>query len=442
MLTSLLRGRVTELDNWILLGVVTSLAFLLVIKSWANATAISLAIICGVQIIRKRDFFFKTSSARISVVSLVFMVPLLSEMIVQLARGEMNLSALDGPSRGLLAIPLFVYLARSNPERVASATGIGSFFGIIVLLLSLIIFPEQWWGPRAATYFVDPITLPCFAAALLGLFLFVGLPRVGVRENYLMKIFAVSAVTYIAVQSYSRSSWVALVVLLFAYLTYTQRNSWPRLIFGAFLLCFYFLSIYSLSDTVKNRTNLAVSSLMTYQMQSAGNVNNLRSDSELDYVLRKTSTGHRLMLLRLDFELISRYPLLGVSDERIPSFDELSRTVPLLTKQIYDIKTLAGSHSEFTNQLVTKGVVLGSLSLWALFVYPIWVIWSTSRHSQQSRGIRSQGLFGFWLPIFCSALTIQVFNLKMTMTIYCMVTAIFLACIVANEGDGNERPSN
>jgi len=414
--------------NWILVGAASSLAFMLVIKGWANASLLFISLLCLWQIISTPERYVVGRNFKVWVACCVFTLPLFSEISVQLLRGEMEVSLFDGPARLLLAIPIFLYFGRNGCDRVVTALGLGAALGIFFVLLSLILFDSQYWGSRAATYFVDPITLPCYTVALCGVFLVVGIPYANRPINLLLKALAIISTTYIALESESRSSWVALSMLLFFYSWITQ-TSFLRKFFVSFLVVFCFLAtLYSLSDTFRTRGSLAISSLLTYASENKKLEPNHTS---ADYdVVRDTSTGHRLMLLQLDWYLLNRNPILGVGDSEMPSFEELVSVYPRLTKEILYIKAHAGSHSEFTNHLVTKGLIFGSIVLWTLFIYPAWLARSYFRALDTQSRSNALGLLGFGLPIFFSATTIQVLNLKMTMSIYGLILSVFLANLI------------
>ena len=91
------------------------------------------------------------------------------------------------------------------------------------------------------------------------------------------------------------------------------------------------------------------------------------------------------------------------------------------------IKVLAGSHSEVSAQLVRKGLFLGGFVLWGLFLYPMYLVSCKLRLWSTAGPGFALGIYGLMVPVFLSGLTIQVFNLKMTMSFYMLCLAIFLA---------------
>ena len=91
-----------------------------------------------------------------------------------------------------------------------------------------------------------------------------------------------------------------------------------------------------------------------------------------------------MILLLIDFELIKDNLFFGVADGVMPTYEYLKSRIPSLNEEIYEIKTLAGSHSEMSAQLVRKGLFLGGFALWGLFLYPLYLVscklraWSTA----------------------------------------------------------------
>ena len=134
-----------------------------------------------------------------------------------------------------------------------------------------------------------------------------------------------------------------------------------------------------------------------------------------------------IILLLIDFELIKDNLFFGVADGVMPTYEYLQSRIPSINEEIYMIKAVAGSHAEVSAQLVRKGLFLGGFALWGLFLYPLYLVscklraWSTA-----DRGLAA-GIYGLIVPVFFSGLTIQVFNLKMTMSFYMLCLAILLA---------------
>jgi O-antigen ligase len=356
------------------------------------------------------------------------LAPFLAELLAQLGRGGFVLPSLDGPSRAILAAGIFIYLSKKNCASLLTALSVGSAIGIVLVFLYLNIYPEYYWGERAATHFVDPITLPCYVVVLMGIVAFGTLPKLAPNSIGLIKSVLIIFTGYIALESQSRTAWMAGIVLSEIWLIHTLRHSRVKQIGAVVALTFGYYLLFNYSEIFHNRSMEAVEQVQEFLTSG---------DSE------GSSAGHRILLFYIDLELLKNYPLFGVADGVVPAFDELKSKVPSLTKDVLEIKGLAGSHSEFSAQLVRKGIILGFFALWGFFIYPLYIIFIALRRNELvlNRGLTQ--LLGLVLPVFISGFTIQVFNLKMTMSFYMLVLAIIFAyCSKASETCSSIRVSD
>jgi hypothetical protein len=398
-------------DNWILAIVFFIPAFFLTLKGTATTALFLLFFICASQIIRSPRYYFVNRAPQFWIVVLFLLSPFVSELSAQIGRGDLVLSSLDGPSRAILATVVFIYLSKKECEILLSALTLGSVVGISLVFCYLQIFPEHYWLHRAATHFVDPITLPCYTVGLLGMVLFGDVLNLRSEKLNCLKLLMCVLTIYIAIESYSRSAWVAGVVLAIVYVLYLLRASFLKQTLGICALVFSMLAVFHLSDVVSHRAQEAYLELIEFVEGGEG---------------RYSSTGHRIKLMLIDFKLIKTNLFFGVGDGVMPSYESLKSAVPSLNKEVYEIKTLAGSHSEFLAQLVSKGIFFGSYVIWGLFGYPLYLV-IRELWRKKSLDPELEKLVGFIIPVLTSGLTIQVLNLKMTISFYILFLAIFLA---------------
>lgn len=406
---------------WLSVIVFLAVAFFLTIKSWLNSSLFLLCFYSCWCIFKSPKHYFIDRSRQFWMCLACLITPFVAELVAQMGRWDLQVSSLDGPGRTILAATVFIYLSRLDSLRLLSAFSYGCLAGIMAVLGSLLFFPDQYWGPRAATYFVDPITLPCYTVSLLGVFLFVGAPGVPGSLNNLFKIVSFLATAYIAVESQSRSSWVAIVILMGAYTLYLFRGSIKKQCGATLMLCLGVVLLYLCNEIVRSRIDLAVQGFLSFFVAGHHNM-----DVSVGEYGQNTGTGQRLTLMLIDFELITRYPLFGIRDGFLPAFDDLAAKYPLITKEVYEIKLLAGSHSELLAQLVRKGIVLGSLSLWSFLIYPIYLFSFKFSKFYLNDNFQLPAL-GLLIPIGVSSVFIQVFNLKMTISFYSLILAILFA---------------
>lgn|GEM_PF-1275562 len=421
--------------SWVMVIVFLAPVFLLTIKSWVTTSLFLLFFICLWPIFKHPKKYFRNRSNQFWALLACLLTPFFAELFAQMGRGEIVGSSLDGPARMILSAAVYTYLSRTNCSVIIRSLGYGSIFGILGVWLSITIFPDYYWGNRAATYFVDPITLPCFTAALLGLVLFSS-DRVffssRLNFNFLMKAVLISIVTYVSLQCSSRSAWVAIACLLATYIIYSFRYSLKAQAFGIVGLISGLIFLYLFSDTVYLRTNASVSGVVAFLLQ----------DQSLWSTAQHTSSGHRMIMGLIDIELIKINPFFGFGDRSdLPSFEDLQQLIPMLTRQIYDIKAVAGSHSELLAQLVRQGLIFGCLTLVSLFFYPLYLfLWRYRKLTFVNRSSLA-GAIGVIVPIFISSITIQVFNLKMTISFYGLCLAIFFAYLChCLEAESTENP--
>ena len=401
---------IRNLDNWILALVFSVPAFFLVIKGWANAVLFLIFFICTWAIIKEPREFLINRGARFWVMFTCLVSPFLAELIAQIGRGVIVGSSLDGPARGILATGVFIYLTKRSIPHLITAISWGSAFGVLAVFLYLQILPEYYWGDRAATHFVDPITLPCFTFVLLGLFLFGDYPKISKNVVVGLKLLALVLSTYVALESLSRSAWIAGVGLFSSYILYSLRESLLKQLVSLLILAASVIGIFYFSDDFRDRVQEGYAGLMLFLEDGGGQSN---------------SVGQRMILILIDFELIKNSPFFGTGDGVMPSFEYLKARIPPLTEEIYQIKVLAGSHSEVLAQIVRKGVVLGGVVLWGLFGYPLYLIVHQYR-TKNYLDIGLQKLLGVVVPLIISGLGIQVFNLKMTTSFYMLLLAVIL----------------
>ena len=391
-------------------------AFFLVVKGWGNAVVFVLTILSVVEIYKNPKYYLVERGAEFWKMFLVLISPLFLELVVQIGRLRMVPSSLDGPSRFLLAGIIFIYFSRLKCKELLKPVIYGSGLGIVMVFLSIHIFPEQYWHSRAATYFVDPITLPCYVVVLFGVYLFSKFDEKARWFGPLSKLILGLLTFDIAISSASRGSWVALCGLVVVYCLHKNARNLRALVLQLLLITVGLYALYCVSPTVQIRTDDALRGVVPF---FTGDIQNHL------YAIQNTGTGQRIVLALVDFELILQNPLFGLPDDMTPSLEALLSANSMVDDEIHMIKELAGSHSEYLAQLVRKGVIFGSMLLWSLFFYPIYRIFWATRTVGECDGAFRNVFVGIWVPLSLSALSIQVFNLKMTSSFYGLCLALF-----------------
>lgn len=331
-------------------------------------------------------------------------------LISQLLRGDFSPKALDGPSRILLAIPIFLLLV----EKRVNFVRLFQFACPISLLLavaSTTLFPFRW-GDRFASYFVDPITFGNYALILgfMSFFSINVLERDG-RFAIGLKLAGLVAGVYLSIWSQSRSGWLAGAVLLALWLTVYRGPLRPATRFGiaALALAAALLTYLSL-DLVRERVDGAVYDVTAWM-----------SGENPD-----TSIGFRLSMWRMAFVLFCESPLYGYGDV---GYKQLLDSNPYLTSLATPAARLTmytGPHNDVLANMLQSGI-FGLISALSLFLIPAFVFWRGLRSAiPRIHGASLLGLC-FVVGLFVSSLGEQVLYLKFLASFYGLMIASLCA---------------
>lgn len=386
--------------------------FFLTIKGWSNTISILLFLIAVVSLVRNPGFYFLSRGKDFWVIFVSLSLPFFAEVLVQTGRWDITGRTLDGPFRFLAAAFFFVYLSRLNGNFIRGISA-GAMMAVLITSLSVFSFTEYYWEGRAATYFVDPITLATFLVACLALIQ----PSLPVMSPERHKIFlatyviSFALVAFVALLSQSRTSWVALIALLEVLIYFKFKREKKLFVLGNFALIFFvFLSFY-LSGVLQTRFYETGSDLANF---FSGHTD--------------TSVGLRLGLIQMDIILFLNYPIFGVADGQLPPIDWFSAQGLQVSERLYTQKLLTGSHSEILAHLARKGV-LGIPVVIFLFLFPAFYFFKSLKFQMSIENDEAKMGLAFCLVILVSSFFIQVLNLKMTSTFYSFILAIFFAQI-------------
>ena len=397
---------------------------LLVIKGTTNAISFVLSLFCAWRLFVERGQWSCKNLDHALGFVLCLMAPICTELFAQLGQGQLRSAAFDGPSRFLLFIPVFLYLVTHTNSfpRVLTFFAFGSAVGIMLVVVSLILFPEFYWGYRAATYFVDPITLPTYTVVLFGIFVFVD-PFFNRRVvRFTLNVLLFVCVGFVCLESASRTSWLAMIGLCIVWVVFKLQLSFFKWVVLFGLAALGLIGLYSYNDNVATRLDDAYTVVHIFL---SGDVNGFA------HTVQSSGVGHRIISFFVDIYLIKENLWFGVQDSEIPPYSEILAAVPLLTPEIFEIKSLAGSHSEYLAQLVQKGLILGGMHLLAIYLYPLYLVFRYRRYGTTRTDPNIFGFLGVAIPLVISSLTIQIFNLKMTSSFYGLCLTIFVAAILS-----------
>lgn len=390
--------------------------FFLTIKGWTNTISLILFLIALITILtdcrkylwrREKEFWF---------LFVCLISPFLFEVAVHLMRGNLVVEKFDGPSRFLTASICFIFFSRLRID-IAKFLSIGSFLSLMVTTFSVLTITSYYWDGRAATYFVDPITLPVYLLACLALVQpnsftnMVEYKKIGLGTLFILVVL----VSIVLLLSQSRTAWVASIGLLELVMFILWRKNKNRILITNAAL----FILLGFSNVFTDRSSEAFREVITF-INGHGD----------------TSVGLRLGLIQMDIKLFTEYLFFGVPDGWLPTREWFNANGLDVSQKLYDQKLMSGSHNEITAHLSRKGL-LGIPTVLFLFFFPI--LYFVRNLFTKGDDVNPKAFVGlmFCTVVFLSGLTIQVFNLKMTSTFYSMVLAILFASLL----ESSERRS-
>ena len=388
--------------------------FLLTVKSWSNSISFLILLLSLVLITPNFKYYFIGRGKQFWILFIILTSPFFCEMFAQMGRGQIDFPSLDGPSRFVLGGFIFIYLSQKNFScQLPTRFLLGCLLVVFATFFSVILFKESYCNGRAATYIAEANTLPVYLTVLSGAAFFYLIDNVQqYRINPLIQAVQIVITLYVLYLSQTRTAWIAVIflieIILFLYFWKEKKSLLKVHIFFAVILfsCYFFL------DVVHDRMNSAANSFLLF------------FEGQPD-----TSLGMRMGLILLDVELVKMYPLFGVQDGQLPPFNLLKEKIPILSKTIYMLKKLPGSHSESLAQLSRKGLPFGLATLYCLFVFPF--CFFARRCFSQHIEIKSiaQAALSTVVVVLVSSFGTQVFHYKMTSTFWAIFLAIFYAAI-------------
>lgn len=412
--------------------------FHLTLRGWTNTVSFLISLVLIICFCILKDSYKSRLGKRDWTIFFLFSVWVLAEAIVAIIRQDVVWSDLDAPTRVLLAGGVFVLLRKMRLDLKLDYLAAGCATGIVLSALLVFLDRESWWGGRAATYFVDPITLGIQAVAMMSIvFRFLDFKK-DQPKYFLIFVTAFCFVVtcIVCTLTSARTSWLMLIAITMFVIVNLIRVNTKVSILLSMIAIVSVGAIYQLSPTVHGRvdgTFRNISDHFNYMSSSDNQTFDGPSPNE-------TSVGIRLMLIKLDIELFKRSPWLGSRDNKTPPFEELKGAIPKLTQVHTDMKKFAGSHTELGQAVTTKGV-FGLLAFCGVFLAPLgYFAYLFKKKNKVDRWTKSAGLL-FVASFFGSSFFVQVVNLKMTATFYAFVVSILLTCFLTNF-DRKEHCSN
>jgi O-antigen ligase len=267
-------------------------------------------------------------------------------------------------------------------------------------------------------YFVNSIHFGDLALMLGFLSLFsINWERRDTIPVFIFKIFCSLIAVYISVQSDARGGWVAFPILFFIWwMSQNPKNSWPKRIGAISFILLIILLGYELVGIIQDRMDLIYHDLADFQL---GN--------------KDTSIGIRLQLWQTACYLFAAHPVFGVGPG---GFAQMM--TPLSNSGMLTPIAASYGRGEVHNELLAKASqlgIFGLISIVSVYVIPL-VIFIRATRSRISHE-RSAAFMGICLVtgFFIFGLTVEIFNLKMTVAFYSLTVAALLAAAIHKPSD-------
>jgi O-antigen ligase len=322
-----------------------------------------------------------------------------------------SLSILDGPSRLLLAIPIYLML-REMPLRVLTISQYGFPLGAIAAAGFVLFYPPNWSESRAGTYFANVIHFGDLAL-VLGLLSILSLHWCREDSNAVvsLKVVGLAAGVFSSIASGTRGGWIAIPVS-FAIWLYFLREKLPKSVrWAAILTLIIVVAAIALSPTSQRRL------IQLYEEFADLPIN---MDSSL---------GLRLQLWKASWLLFLEHPFTGIGPEQFDRFLPLLSDAGIITQAASEIG-LAEIHSEIMMRSAALGLP-GLAAILAIHVVPFILFASEIRSAEIHK--RRAAVMGICLvaSFVLFGLTVEIYNLKMTVTFYSMTLSLLLSVVNA-----------
>jgi O-antigen ligase len=388
------------------------------VRSWTIFFVFFLIVIAAWELARTDRSFAVLQGQKAALWTVVALASsFLAVLIGELLRGDLRAGLLDGPSRPLLAVLLFVYLLH-KPIDFVRLLEWSAPLSLAILCGLLWMHPYDFVNipnGRFGTVAVDPLTLGQYAT-LLGFICLFTLNLYGPDGLILkaLKIMGILMALWISVGTASRSGWAAVPALLVIWVVCVQRIRKPQRIFWAFFgLGMLGFVICRLIPTVGDRIALVATEYAAY----------LHGDSH------DTATGLRISLLRAAGLLFLEQPVVGYGDTAYPALASIPAIAAFNTEALQFAVVHNGVHNEIMQSALRSGI-FGLVSSILMLGVPAVVFYRGSASKIPS--VRAAGLIGlcYTVAVFCFGLSTETFNLKYTVSFYALMVSVLAAQVL------------
>lgn len=412
----------------------SGLMTLMVVRGWANICYILILILSIAHL--KSSLINAKSQKQLDHFVWLFLalaMPVLALFFSQLVRGDWLISAYDGPSRMLFAVPILLYFSYLKLDFV-KVLGISVPILLIATIASIHFHPEviAFWGGRYATTFVDPNSfgnLSVIFTAFCAFNLDVNVlqkrstnPQISITLAWFFyQLLGFMAGLYLVLGSSTRGSWLAIPVIVAIWLALHYRDLNARLLaFLSIVFLASFILIWLLFPHVFERFASGFTEISHW----------------FKHENRDTSAGIRLSMWHITWDLYRQQPLFGYGDQGFKLYLNSPFIYAGATQTAKDTIHCCGPHNELLANMLRSGI-LGFLSVAGLFLVPLTIFVRHIKHHHIDVKLAAQLGTIYIVTLMICSLSMEVFNLKYTSSFYGLMIAGLMAQIISMRDDSN-----
>lgn len=167
-----------------------------------------------------------SARAKLDTQSIVIAISLssifIATVVQQITSSSVNFSALDGPSRLLIAGIVILYLHQRNVDSI-KILEVTIPTGLILLWAYLSLNQTHYWGLRWANSFVDPNSLGS-QSTILSMVCLMSIKRESKLHINLIKVLGAVCGFYISLKTQSRGGWIVIPFIALCWLVMQLAN--------------------------------------------------------------------------------------------------------------------------------------------------------------------------------------------------------------------------
>jgi len=407
-------------DNLLTLILLSSFIFFLGVKGWTNKCFFALLLPSLYYIKQTYTYTFQSRERTLLIfIFLALALPLISIVINQLGRQDWLLRSYDGPSRFLFSIFIFLYFTYKRIN-FSHLIGLTAPLAIFFTAGSIYLHPEvlKLWPGRYATTFVDPNTFGTYSVVLTSFCLFhLDASFKSSKSWFFYQLIGFLVGIFLILGSGTRGSWLAIPFIAFIWLFFNRKK-----ISSSFI----YFSITILIITIASASIFFPQSIQRF-LSGFNEIAHWLDNTEIN-----SSTGLRLSIWKISWQLFLREPFFGYGNQGYVSFLNEPWFSSTASSEAKQIMICCGPHNELLSSTLRAGL-LGAFSVLSLFLIPSFLFIKNAFCQKAEVARASQIGLAFIACVAISSISMEVFHLKYTATFYGIMMAGLSAQIFSHK---------